>query len=77
MPTVQAFILTGHSDGRKARLIAVLTDAVVEAIDAPVDTRRGHGASSSPPDCGAGRAAHSGTQAPDSEPVRAAPAYTL
>ena len=38
MPTIQAHIMEGHADDRKARLIAVLTDAVVEALDAPIDS---------------------------------------
>ena len=38
MPTIQAFIMAGHPDGQKERLIAALTDAVVESVDAPIDS---------------------------------------
>lgn len=38
MPTIQACIMEGHDDGRKERLIAALTQAVVEAVDAPADS---------------------------------------
>jgi 4-oxalocrotonate tautomerase family enzyme len=38
MPTIQAHILAGHADGQKERLIAALTDAVVETVDAPINS---------------------------------------
>jgi len=38
MPTIQAHIMEGHSAGQKERLIASLTDAVVETIDAPINS---------------------------------------
>jgi 4-oxalocrotonate tautomerase family enzyme len=38
MPTIQAHIMEGHADSQKAGLIEVLTDAVVEALDAPIDS---------------------------------------
>ena len=38
MPTIQAFIMEGHADSQKARLIGDLTDAVVTSIDAPIDS---------------------------------------
>jgi 4-oxalocrotonate tautomerase len=40
MPTVETFILQGYSDLQKERLITSLTAAVVEAIDAPIDSVR-------------------------------------
>jgi 4-oxalocrotonate tautomerase len=40
MPTIQAFILEGHSDGSKQALIAAATSAVVEAVGAPIDSVR-------------------------------------
>lgn len=40
MPTVQAFIQEGQSEGRKLRLIEDITQAVVESVDAPVDSVR-------------------------------------
>jgi 4-oxalocrotonate tautomerase family enzyme len=38
MPTIQAHIMAGHADGQTERLIAALTDAVVAAVDAPIDS---------------------------------------
>jgi len=38
MPTIQAHILAGHSASQKERLIAALTDAVVQTVDAPIDS---------------------------------------
>jgi 4-oxalocrotonate tautomerase len=38
MPTIQASILAGQTDGEKAALISALTHAVVETIDAPIDS---------------------------------------
>jgi 4-oxalocrotonate tautomerase len=38
MPTIQAIIMEGHSSAQKARLIATLTDAVVQSIDAPAES---------------------------------------
>lgn len=38
MPTIQAFIMTGHPPEFKQRLIAQLTDAVVASIDAPPES---------------------------------------
>lgn len=38
MPTIQAFIMAGHPHGPKQDLIAGLTGAVVEAIDAPIES---------------------------------------
>jgi 4-oxalocrotonate tautomerase family enzyme len=38
MPTIQAHIMAGPSGQQKERLIAMLTDAVVEAVDAPIES---------------------------------------
>lgn len=38
MPTIQAFIMEGHTDEQKARLIGRLSGAVVTAIDAPIES---------------------------------------
>ncbi|WP_137171818.1 2-hydroxymuconate tautomerase family protein [Massilia sp. HP4] len=38
MPTIQAFIMEGHDAEAKARLIAGLTQAVVETVDAPPES---------------------------------------
>ena len=38
MPTIQAFIMEGHDAEAKARLIAGLTQAVVETVDAPLES---------------------------------------
>lgn len=40
MPTLEAFIGARHADGQKQQLIVALTDAVVDAIGAPVDSVR-------------------------------------
>jgi 4-oxalocrotonate tautomerase len=36
MPTIQAFIMEGHDDSSKQQLIATLTHAVVDTVDAPI-----------------------------------------
>jgi len=38
MPTIQAHIMAGHTAPQKTRLIAALTDAVVRALGAPIDS---------------------------------------
>lgn len=38
MPTIQAHIMAGHSASQKEHLIAALTDAVVDTVDAPIDS---------------------------------------
>lgn len=38
MPTIQAFIMEGHPSDQKARLIGRLSNAVVAAIDAPLES---------------------------------------
>ncbi|WP_075794990.1 2-hydroxymuconate tautomerase family protein [Massilia putida] len=38
MPTIQAHIMAGHSAAQKECLIARITGAVVEAVDAPIDS---------------------------------------
>ncbi|TDF64937.1 2-hydroxymuconate tautomerase [Cupriavidus sp. L7L] len=40
MPIMQVFLMEGRTDEQKARLIAALTDAAVEAIGAPVESVR-------------------------------------
>lgn len=40
MPTIEAFLTTGHTDQQKRHLIAAMTDAVVAAVDAPADAVR-------------------------------------
>lgn len=40
MPTIQCFIVEGSSDSDKHQLIAALTQAVVTAVDAPIDSVR-------------------------------------
>lgn len=40
MPTIETFIVQGYSDLQKERLITSLTSAVVESIDAPIDSVR-------------------------------------
>ena len=35
MPTIHAFIMAGHPHGPKQRLIAALTEAVVDSVEAP------------------------------------------
>ena len=38
MPTIQAFIMEGHAADARARLIAGLSQAVVDTVDAPVES---------------------------------------
>ena len=40
MPLVEITLIEGRPDAKKAALIAKVTDAVVEAIDAPVEAVR-------------------------------------
>jgi 4-oxalocrotonate tautomerase len=40
MPIMQVFLLEGRTEEQKRRLIGALTDAAVEAIDAPRETVR-------------------------------------
>ena len=40
MPLVEVTLIEGRSDAQKAALIAKVTDAVVEAIDAPIEAVR-------------------------------------
>jgi 4-oxalocrotonate tautomerase len=40
MPTLEVYLATGHSEASKATLIAGLTQATVDAIDAPAEAVR-------------------------------------
>ncbi len=40
MPLVEVTLIEGRSDAQKAALIAKVTDAVVAAIDAPIEAVR-------------------------------------
>ena len=40
MPNIEMFVVEGLSDQQKENLIAALTAATVEAIDAPIDSIR-------------------------------------
>lgn len=40
MPNIEMFVVEGLSDEKKAELISALTNATVEAIDAPIDSIR-------------------------------------
>lgn len=40
MPIIQAFLLEGRSEEKKAAFIAAVTDAAVNALDAPRDSIR-------------------------------------
>ncbi len=40
MPLVEVTLIEGRSNEKKAALIAKVTDAVVEAIDAPIESIR-------------------------------------
>jgi len=40
MPNIEMFVVEGLSDQKKEDLIAALTAATVEAIDAPIDSIR-------------------------------------
>nr|WP_315593650.1 2-hydroxymuconate tautomerase [uncultured Cupriavidus sp.] len=40
MPIMQVFLMEGRTDEQKARLIAALTDAAVEAVEVPIESVR-------------------------------------
>ena len=40
MPTLEVFLPAGHAEARKASLIAVLTQATIDAIGAPAESVR-------------------------------------
>jgi len=40
MPIIQAFLLEGRSEEKKAAFIAAVTDAAVSSLDAPIESIR-------------------------------------